>query len=110
MSARTVAALAGWAAVAMSAVPASAEVAERWSTHCVTSRGLHSCVDLWGPPGSIAKVIAVPGPRDEREAAAAAERERLWLARCKPVGRTDAYGVRRFWYAAPGCEFGRYED
>ena len=112
MLTRMVTALAGLAAVALPALatPAPAEASDRWSSHCVRSRGLFSCVEQWGSGGSFAQVIAVPGPRDEREAAASAERERLWLARCRPASRLDAYGVRRFWYAAPGCEFGKYED
>jgi hypothetical protein len=90
--------------------PAPAQAADRWSTNCVGSRGLFSCVDQWGPGGSIVQVITVPAVRDDREAAASAERERLWVARCRPVSRLDDHGVRRFSYAAPGCEFGKYED
>lgn len=44
---------------------------------------------------------------DPAEQAAAAERERRWLARCKPVVEQDEFGVGRYHYAAPGCEFGR---
>jgi hypothetical protein len=54
-------------------------------------------------------VIDVPPPRTEKEIADAAERDRLWQARCKPVIRQDHYGVRRYHYAAPGCEYGKYE-
>jgi hypothetical protein len=111
MLTRTVTALAGLATVAAAlAIPAPAEAAGRWSGSCVGSRGLISCVEHWGPGGSIVQTITVPAPRDDREAAASAERERLWLARCRPASRLDAHGVRRYWYAAPGCEFGKYED
>jgi len=54
-------------------------------------------------------VIPVPKPKTEKEVAEAAERDRLWVARCKPVIRQDQYGVRRYHYAAPGCEYGKYE-
>ena len=89
--------------------PAGPAVAgEAYSTHCVYSRGLASCVDHWG--GSFARILEIAPPLNERDAAAAAERDRLWAARCKPRARIDQYGVRRFSYAASGCEFGRYED
>jgi hypothetical protein len=97
-------------AVAMLAAPAPAQAADRWSENCVRSRGLVSCVEQWGAPGGIARVMQVPGPRDDQEAAALAERDRRWAARCRPVSQVDNYGVQRFRYAAPGCEFGRHED
>jgi hypothetical protein len=54
-------------------------------------------------------VIHVPPPKTEKEVAEAAERDRLWVARCRPTIRQDQYGVRRYHYAAPGCEYGKYE-
>ena len=48
--------------------------------------------------------------RERAEQAAAAERERRWLARCRPVVQQDQFGVGRYRYAAPGCEFGRSQD
>jgi hypothetical protein len=53
---------------------------------------------------------AEPVAPDPREQAEAAERERRWLARCRPALRQDRYGVGRYVYAAPGCEYGRTED
>ena len=47
---------------------------------------------------------------DPAEQAAAAERERRWLARCRPTVQQDQFGVGRYRYAAPGCEFGRNQD
>ena len=44
--------------------------------------------------------------RDRRESIA---RDRKWLAFCKPVIVKDHYGVERYVYAKPGCEFGRSE-
>jgi hypothetical protein len=54
-------------------------------------------------------VIQVPQPQTEKDIADAAARERLWQARCRPVIRQDQYGVRRYHYSAPGCEYGKYE-
>ena len=57
--------------------------------------------DIW-PPERL-----MPDPAEQ---AAAAERERRWLARCRPVVQQDQFGVGRYRYAAPGCEFGRNQD
>ncbi len=54
-------------------------------------------------------LIHMPQPQTEQDVADAATRERLWQARCRPVIRQDQYGVRRYHYAAPGCEYGKYE-
>jgi len=54
-------------------------------------------------------VIQVPAPANEKDVADLAARERLWQARCKPVIRQDVHGVRRYQYAAPGCDYGKYE-
>ncbi len=54
-------------------------------------------------------VIHVPPPQNEKDVADLAARQRLWQARCRPVIHQDQYGVRRYQYAAPGCEYGRYE-
>jgi len=43
-----------------------------------------------------AKIIHLP-PRDPDPA---------WLAYCEPRAYFDRYGVTRFHYAKPGCEFG----
>jgi hypothetical protein len=54
-------------------------------------------------------VIPVPQPQSDVEFRAAAEHDKLWTARCKPVVRQDRHGVDRYVYAAPGCDYGRYE-
>lgn len=51
-------------------------------------------------------VRTVPPPADP---AAAAERERKWIADCKPTLARDHYGVMRYQYAKAGCEFGSPE-
>src|SRR5512145_741022 len=68
---------------------------------CVRSRGLLSCAAQW----SDRPVNHAPAARDPREEAEAAERERRWTARCRPIIRQDQYGVPRYQYAAPGCEY-----
>ncbi len=44
--------------------------------------------------------------REQRESIA---RDRKWLSFCKPEIVTDRYGVGRYRYARPGCEYGRSE-
>jgi hypothetical protein len=37
-------------------------------------------------------------------------RDNKWVARCHPVTQRDRYGVVRYHYAAPGCEYGLGTD
>jgi hypothetical protein len=70
--------------------------------------GEDSCVeirrDLANP-----YIIHVPPPATEKDVADIAARERLWQARCRPIIRQDAHGVRRYQYAVAGCDYGKYE-
>lgn len=70
--------------------------------------GSNSCVevrrDLTNP-----YVIAVPPPVSEAQAHEIDKEEHLWRARCHPAIKQDRYGVNRYVYAAPGCEYGKYE-
>ncbi len=72
-----------------------------------TSYGADTCIEvrheLTNP-----YVIQV-APQTEADYRAAAEHDRLWTAHCKPVVKQDRYGVDRYVYAAPGCDYGRYE-
>ena len=68
-----------------------------------------SCVRRWGPAED-PYVRLVPQSADSAEQERATERDRKWLSRCQPVVRDDRYGVARYEYAAPGCEFGVGED
>jgi len=76
-------------------------------TSCVRSLFDFSCVERWVEGKSDR---STPGFRDPRDEAESAERERLWTARCHPVIRQDRYGVPRYHYSAPGCEYGRFQD
>jgi hypothetical protein len=101
----------GGMALVLLAAPLSVEPAFAGAAMltCVGTRGSVSCVGQWGP--SVDPYIRhAPGPRDPREEAEAAERERRWVARCRPIIRQDQYGVARYRYAAPGCEYGVIQD
>lgn len=64
-----------------------------------------SCVTTWGPAGTPG-IVHVPGPTSAEDAALAEERDRAWVERCRPVPNVDRYGVTRYTYALPGCEYG----
>ena len=51
-------------------------------------------------------IRAVPEAIGEGQKAQIAARDRKWVARCHPVVERDRYGVPRYHYSAPGCEFG----
>jgi hypothetical protein len=74
---------------------------------CVGSGALN-CVARWGEAGD-PYVRTVPEPATEAEKARSAERDRKWEQRCRPTIMQDRYGVPRYQYAAPGCEFGVIE-
>jgi len=51
-------------------------------------------------------IRAVPEALGEAQKAQIAARDRKWVARCHPVAERDTFGVARYHYSAPGCEFG----
>jgi hypothetical protein len=77
------------------------------NTFCLASVGAVSCTTQWQRAGG-GQVF--PWQIDARETAASADRERKWLARCRPTARQDQFGVSRYTYAATGCGFGKTED
>lgn len=110
---RSVLAMAGGIALqALIATPVFADVT--YSGGCVGAGGFFSggsnCVMMKrrGPigPAGIYQVKE-PSGQDLEEAL---ERDRKWLARCKPVIRQDSYGLGRYYYAASGCEFGKFDN
>jgi Spy/CpxP family protein refolding chaperone len=77
---------------------------------CVHHRGSGHCVQQfrYGDRGNTG-VLKLQEPT-EQDVAELRERERRWVARCRPLLRTDAYGVNRYVYAARGCEYGQDRD
>jgi hypothetical protein len=68
-----------------------------------------SCSGFWRDRIVNPYLIYVPQPSSEEAAEEASERDRRWMARCRPIIRQDQYGVPRYHYAAPGCEYGKFE-
>lgn len=83
--------------------PAQAEGV--WIGNCVGSGHAASCTMLWAPR-SDPYIRKVPGPRGAAERARAKEEDGRWVDRCHPSIRPDRYGVPRYHYTRPGCEFG----
>jgi hypothetical protein len=75
---------------------------------CIGGGASLNCVVRWGEAGD-PYVRTVPQPADAEERTRAAERERKWEQRCRPTIAQDRYGVPRYQYSAPGCEFGVIE-
>jgi len=78
-------------------------------SNCAGTWWMSSCVTIDKALGD-AYVRRVPEPFSEADRSRAAERDRRWVARCRPVIVQDGYGVPRYRYAAPGCEFGVNKD
>jgi hypothetical protein len=72
---------------------------------CVGARNSFNCVSRWAPAGD-PYVRDVPQPHDAAGRALKREHERRWADRCHPTIVQDRYGVPRYQYALPGCEFG----
>jgi hypothetical protein len=72
---------------------------------CVGGSHAVNCTAIWAPAGD-PYIRHVPQPTDPAEQARARERIRHWADRCRPSIGHDRYGVSRYYYALPGCEFG----
>jgi len=92
-------------AFTMSAVEAGSIRAGGCTYGTTYGAGAVNCVLRSGPLQD-PYVRTVPESHDEAENQRAAERDRRWGDRCRPVIVQDRYGVPRYTYAAPGCEFG----
>ncbi len=77
--------------------------------NCVRTARSFNCVDNWGTSAD-PHVRMVPDAISEAEKTQMTERDHRWLARCRPIVQRDRYGVARYYYAAPGCEFGVGSD
>jgi hypothetical protein len=74
---------------------------------CIGLRHSINCVARWGAYSD--PYVRLVTPSTEADKALSAEREHKWQARCRPAVFQDHYGVPRYEYAAPGCEFGIIE-
>lgn len=72
---------------------------------CIGGTGSLNCVVRWGEAGD-PFIRVVPPPLNDTERTRAAERDRKWEERCRPTIAQDRFGVARYHYAAPGCDFG----
>jgi hypothetical protein len=88
---------------------ASARAGNIAAENCVGTARSFNCVDNWGTSAD-PHVRTVPDAISEAEKTQMTERDHRWLARCRPVVQRDSYGVARYYYAAPGCEFGVGSD
>lgn len=98
---------------AMLTMPQSARAGERTES-CVFSGGLMNCVKQWSREHhrrTFPHIIKAPAAdlADAGDAARSDQHYRRWLRRCRPVLKTDQYGVGHYHYAARGCEFGRVD-
>lgn len=72
---------------------------------CVGGARSFNCAGQWGIAGD-PYVRGVPEVLGEAGKAQAAARDRKWQTHCRPVVERDYFGVARYQYAAPGCEYG----
>jgi len=77
--------------------------------NCVGGGKSFNCVAQWATAGD-PYIRVVPDTLGEAEKAHATAQDRKWLTRCRPVIEHDGYGVARYHYSAPGCEFGIGSD
>jgi hypothetical protein len=74
---------------------------------CIRTHFSINCVARWGAYGD--PYVRQLKPEGEADKALAADHDRKWKSRCRPAVFQDHYGVPRYEYAAPGCEFGVIE-
>ena len=78
--------------------PAPAQQLQK-TTSCVGGYSMFSCITIWGAARDPYIRTVPEGIRDQ-------ERDREWVAYCRPKIFRDRYGVARYRYAAAQCEFG----
>jgi hypothetical protein len=99
----------GLAAFMLAAAPAPALAQRTWSTSCVFIYGSISCTSTRRRGPVNPHIVTAPDVLSDKERAEIERRDKQWEARCRPELRRDEFGVQRYVYAAPGCEFGRLE-
>jgi hypothetical protein len=75
---------------------------------CVAASKSFNCVAQWATAGD-PYVRAVPEALGEVQRAQATARDHKWVTHCHPVVEHDTYGVARYQYSAPDCEYGSTE-
>lgn len=95
--------------LSMMAAPARSHTPGTSTFSCVGGYGTGSCVVIRRPGVSNPHVISVPAPQSDADRQDADARDRIWFDRCRPLVRQDRYGMPRYSYGAPGCEFGRID-
>jgi len=98
-------AIASLSVMAMATMWSAAQADGLAAGGCIGGGSSLNCIVHWGEAHD-PYIRTVPPAADEIERTHAAERDRKWETRCKPVIAQDRYGVPRYQYAAPGCEFG----
>jgi len=73
--------------------------------NCVAGTRSFNCVAQLATAGD-PYIRTVPEALGEMQKSLVAARDRKWVARCHPVAEHDGYGVARYRYTAPGCEYG----
>lgn len=91
-------------ALMTSLVLASTAAAQTVTTDCSWQRGRSTCTEKSTVPSlwPDARIIYIEPSIDPD----AATRDRRWLAECVDGIAKDRYGVGRYVYKAPGCEWG----
>ena len=98
-------ATAALSAIAVAAICGAADADGLVAGGCLRAGISLNCVVRWGAPED-PYVRTVPQSKDKDEQSRAADRDHRWEQRCKPTIAQDRYGVPRYVYSAPGCEFG----
>jgi hypothetical protein len=87
----------------------SAEAGGVVNLNCLAGARSFNCVAQYATAGD-PYVRTVPEALGDSEKARVAARDRKWVTHCRPVIEYDRYGVARYQYAAPGCEYGLGAD
>jgi hypothetical protein len=84
---------------------APAQADDTSGTSCVGTFGSQNCVTIWRG-GVTDPYVRDLAPLTQQEIAEGRERDQRWRERCRPSVERDHYGVARYVYSRPGCEFG----
>jgi hypothetical protein len=108
---RLTTALLGSSAIAalLSGLASPAQADATWTLGCVGGGASVGCVVTRHHGVVHPNIRRVPSPVSEQETAEIKARDKAWETLCRPEIRQDRFGVPRYIYAAPGCEYGRVE-